>query len=168
MKTDKQKEVIQLIEQNKALIIKIVKAYCPDTNEQEDLSQEIILQLIKAYPKFDHKVKISTWMYRIALNVAISQFRKNQVKQKHFVSLPDKLIEIEDNTTESQSEELAILQNFIQELPPLNKALLIMYLDGNKHEEIATALGISVSNVGTKISRIKKHLEKRFKANNHG
>ena len=155
-------EIVALIEQHQALLYKVVTGYCTDVDEQEDLMQEIVFQLIKSYSNFDQKVKVTTWMYRVALNVAISYYRKLESRTKQFVPLNEKLVHIEENSTQEQNENLRQLKTFIQELPPLNRALLIMYLDGNTHSEIAEAMGISVSNVGTKISRIKNQLKKKF------
>ncbi len=157
-------EIVQLIEQHQALLYKVVHSYCPDRQEQEDLIQEIILQLIKAYPTFDHGVKVTTWMYQVAFNVAISHYRKIQTRQKYVVSMPDQLVQVAASEPTDMDEEVQQLRAFIQTLDPLNKALMIMYLDGNSHAEIAAALGISVSNVGTKIGRIKKRLQQQFKS----
>lgn len=155
-------EIVQLIEEHQKLIYKVVNSYCSNRQEQEDLIQEIIFQLIKSYPRFDHQVKVTTWMYRVAFNVSISHYRKMKNRQKYLVPMPEKLVKIDDTADHQPNEDLARLQAFIQELNPLNKAILIMYLDGSSHTEIAKAMGISVSNVGTKIGRIKKHLKKKF------
>jgi RNA polymerase sigma-70 factor (ECF subfamily) len=155
-------EIIALIEQHQALIYKVVHSYCPERAEQEDLAQEIILQLLKSYPRFDHGVKVTTWMYRVALNVAISHYRQLQTRQQHLAPMPEKLVSVAETGDEDLSEEVVQLRAFIQALPPLNRALMLMYLDGHSHAEIAAALGISTSNVGTKITRIKQQLKKHF------
>lgn len=155
-------EIVQLIEEHQKLIYKVVNSYCKDRQEQEDLIQEIIFQLIKSYPTFNHQVKVTTWMYRVAFNVSISHYRKMKKRQKYLVPMPEKLVKIDDTADHQPNEELAQLQAFIHELNPLNKAILIMYLDGSSHTEIAQTMGISVSNVGTKIGRIKKQLKKKF------
>jgi len=156
-------EIIQLIEKHQNLIYKIVNSYCSDSHEQEDLTQEIILQLIKSYEKFDHQVKVTTWMYRVALNVAISHYRKIKNRQRYIVPMPEKLVQVDATDDAGIDENLVRLRAFIQEFDPLNKAILIMYLDGNSHAEIAATMGISVSNVGTKISRLKQQLKQKFK-----
>jgi len=163
MQSEIQAEIAQLIEQHKKLIFKVVYSYCTDVHEQEDLTQEIILQLLKSYEKFDHKVKVTTWMYRVALNVAISHYRKIKSRQKYIVPMPDKLVKVDTTKETGINEDVVRLRSFIREFEPLNKAILIMYLDGNSHAEIAAAMGISVSNVGTKISRLKQELKKKFK-----
>lgn len=162
-KRDKRAEIVRYIEQHKALVYKVVNGYCSDAHEQEDLIQDIILQMIISYDTFDHNVKVTTWMYRVALNVSISYYRKIQTRKKHISPMPEQLIEIEDASTNETNEDVIRLRAFIQELAPLDRALFIMYLDGSAHAEISEAIGISVSNVGTKIGRIKKQLKDKFK-----
>ncbi|SDW33177.1 RNA polymerase sigma-70 factor, ECF subfamily [Lutibacter oricola] len=161
--SNKNIEIATLIEENRRLIYKVVNSYCTDVNEQEDLIQEIIFQIINSYQNFDHKVKTTTWMYKIAFNVAISHYRKTNNRKKYFAEMPSKVVTIEETYNHEMDEKVKMLRQFIQEFDPLNKAILIMYLDGNSHTEISKVVGISVSNVGTKIGRIKKQLQKKFK-----
>jgi len=156
-------EIVQLIEKNKGLIYKVANSYCANADEQEDLIQEIIFQIIKGYSNFDHKVKATTWMYKVAFNVSISHYRKIKNRQKYMVPMPDKFVRVEEQDENNADENIKRLHKFMEEFDPLNKALLIMYLDGNSHAEISQAMGISVSNVGTKIGRIKEQLKKKFK-----
>ena len=159
----KREKIVDLIDANKGLIYKVVSSYCSTVHEQEDLIQEIIYQIIKGYKNFDHKVKVTTWIYKVAFNVSISHYRKDKTRQKFFVPMPDKLVRVDESDESDLDENLKRLRMFIQELNPLNKAILIMYLDGNNHSEISEAMGISLSNVGTKINRIKKQLKIKFK-----
>ena len=161
-KMENHTEIVHLIEQHRRLIYKVVNSYCSDVHEQEDLIQEIIFQLIKGYEKFDHQVKVTTWMYKVAFNVSISHYRKLKSRQKYVVAMPDKLVSVEEDEEPDIDENLKRLRELIDELDPLNKAIFIMYLDDNSHAEISEAMGISVSNVGTKINRIKKQLKKKF------
>jgi RNA polymerase sigma-70 factor (ECF subfamily) len=156
-------DIVDIIEDNKNLIYKIVNSYCTDSNEQEDVIQEIIFQIIKSYENFDHKVKVTTWLYRVAFNITISHYRKQKTRKKHVVTMPSMIVAIDEDVTIEYDERIKQLRAFIQEFDPLNKAIVIMYLDGNSHKEISDAMGISVSNVGTKISRIKIQLKKKFK-----
>jgi len=156
-------DIVDIIEDNKNLIYKIVNSYCTDRNEQEDIIQEIIFQIIKSYKNFDYKVKVTTWLYRVAFNITISHYRKQKTRKKHVVAMPSKIVAIEEEDTDKYDERIKQLRAFIQEFDPLNKAIVIMYLDGNSHKEISEAMGISLSNVGTKISRIKTQLKKKFK-----
>lgn len=156
-------DIVDIIEDNKNLIYKIVNSYCTDSNEQEDVIQEIIFQVIKSYDNFDYKVKVTTWLYRVAFNITISHYRKQKTRKKHEVAMPSKIVAINEDVTNEYDEKIKQLRAFIQEFDPLNKAIVIMYLDGNSHKEISEAMGISLSNVGTKISRIKTQLKKKFK-----
>jgi len=156
-------DIVDIIEENKNLIYKIVNSYCTDRNEQEDILQEIIFQIIKSYKNFDYKVKVTTWLYRVAFNITISHYRKQKTRKKHVVAMPSKIVAIDEDVTNEYDERIKQLRAFIQEFDPLNKAIVIMYLDGNSHKEISEAMGISLSNVGTKISRIKTQLKKKFK-----
>ncbi|NBC04629.1 MAG: sigma-70 family RNA polymerase sigma factor [Bacteroidetes bacterium] len=155
--------LIQIIEENKGIIYKVVNSYCDDPNDQEDLVQEIIYHMLEGYPRFNHRSKITTWMYRVALNVSISYLRKSKTRKKYIGQMPEKIIEIKTEENEMVDSEIIQLQKIIQNLDELNRAIMIMYLDGNSHDEIAEVLDISVSNVGTKIYRIKKRLKEHFK-----
>lgn len=156
-------DLIQIIEQNKGIIYKVVNSYCDDLDEQEDLVQEIIYHLLDGYDRFNHRSKITTWMYRVALNVSISFFRKSKTRKKYIGQMPEKIMEIKEEENEPMDKEVLQLRQFIQNLDELNRAIMILYLDGNSHEDIAEVLDISVSNVGTKIHRIKQRLKEHFK-----
>ncbi|NBC02253.1 MAG: sigma-70 family RNA polymerase sigma factor [Bacteroidetes bacterium] len=157
-------DLIQIIEENKGIIYKVVNSYCDDPNDQEDLVQEIIYHLLEGYDRFDHRSKVTTWMYRVALNVSISFYKKSKTRKKYISQMPEKMIQIKaDENEKTMDPEIAQLQKFIQNLDELNRAIMIMYLDSNSHEEIAEVMDLSVSNVGTKIYRIKNQLKEHFK-----
>lgn len=154
-------EFIKVIEAHKRIIFKICNAYCKAPADREDLAQEIIYQLFRSWEKYDPAFKHSTWVYRVALNVAISLFRTN-TRSGHTVLLGDTFIEIADNNNDELEENLRTLRILIQELKELDRALMILYLDDKSYKEIAAILGISESNVGTKVSRIKETLKQKF------
>lgn len=155
-------DFLTIIEANKRIIFKICNAYCRNASDREDLAQEIIFQLWKAWPSFNSDYKLSTWMYRIALNVAISFYRKER-KSTSTVLMGDQLIEIADETVEDGLEtNLNALQQFINELKELDRALMILYLEEKSHKEMAEIIGISTTNVATKIGRIKEQLKQKF------
>lgn len=157
------KEVfLQLLESNKGIIFKVCNMYCSDPEDQKDLVQEVIIQLWNSHEKFDGRSKLSTWIYRVALNVAISSYRKTKTKSKHIAAFEVDFLEIAEETPQENDEDLKLLKHFIDQLDELNKALIILYLDENNYEEIAAILNISPSNVGTKINRIKKRLKEQF------
>jgi len=154
---------LKIIESHKLIIFKVCNSYCKDSEDQKDLFQEVILQLWNAFPSYDETYKFSTWVYRISLNVAISSYRKLKTKNKHFSRLEEEMVSIQADDDQGKNEELQLLQAFISQLEELNKALIILYLGGYSHQEIAEMLGISKSNVGSKINRIKNKLKTQFK-----
>lgn len=152
-------EFAQLIRQHAALIQKIAYAYCRDATDREDLVQEIAVQLWRAREKYDPRFRRTTWIYRIALNVAISMFRRERRHRERREAIDEQAIGVEPV---EPSAELRVLLACIDELGPLDRALVVLYLEGNDHAAIAEVLGISVSNVGTKIGRIKGRLRAAF------
>ena len=156
-------DLIQVIEDNRGIIYKVVSSYCTDPNDQEDLVQEIMVHLLEGFERFNHQSKVTTWIYRVALNVSISFYRKSKTRRKYISPMPDKIIQVRtDENDENMNQDVIKLRQFIQNLDELNRAVMIMYLDGNSHEDIADVLAISESNVGTKIHRIKKKLKEQF------
>ncbi|MDF9797715.1 RNA polymerase sigma factor (sigma-70 family) [Catalinimonas alkaloidigena] len=161
MKKDKE-TFLRVLEQHKKIIFKVCNAYCYDPEDRKDLVQEVIVQLWRSFSKYDEQYKLSTWMYSIALNVAISFYRKESKISQRTFSLNDSFLLITETEDHADEENLKLLRQFINQLAPLNRALMILYLDEHSHEEIANILEISVSNVGTKINRIKQKLRKQF------
>lgn len=155
-------DFLSIIDANKRIIFKICNSYCKNADDREDLAQEIIFQLWKSWSSFNANYKLSTWMYRIALNVAISFYRKER-KTTDTVLMGDHVIEIADEQIEEILEtKLNALQQFINELKPLDKALMILYLEEKPQKEIAEIMGITSTNVATKIGRIKEQLKQKF------
>lgn len=146
------------VDEHKRILYKVAHVYCRDPESREDLVQEITIQLWRAFGKFDRKRRFSTWMYRIALNVAISYQRRENVRMRHVISDEQRLLETASET-QSQPEEIRLLYQFIEGLDPLNKALLLLYLDEHSYREIAGIVGISESNVASKLSRLKDKLK---------
>ncbi|MES2329162.1 MAG: sigma-70 family RNA polymerase sigma factor [Bacteroidota bacterium] len=168
MQTPADKEhFLRLIEENKAIIYKICNSYCPNKADREDLAQEIIYQLWRSGHSLDPDRRFSTWMYRVALNVAISFYRKT-FQGNTVVSLSGEEENIADNTnTGEQEENLKRLQTFIYALKELERALMILYLESKTYKEIAEILGITETNVATRISRIKEKLKQKFLTTNN-
>jgi RNA polymerase sigma factor (sigma-70 family) len=155
---------IATIRNNQNLIYKICYSYCYNPDLRKDLEQEILLQLWRSFNKFDGRVKISTWMYRIALNTAISFLRNDKKFENQKLSIDEAIISLPSNEYEvEQDENVALLYEFINMLNELDKALILLYLDNFKHKEISAVLGISESNVATKMHRIKNNLKEQFK-----
>jgi RNA polymerase sigma-70 factor (ECF subfamily) len=158
-----QEEFLKLIDDNKAIIYKICNSYCPNSSDRPDLAQEITYQLWKSGKSFSGEHKFSTWMYRVALNVAISFYRKQKTNTRQFSS-GDHLPELEDKDDGSgiKEENSNLLQQLINELKELDRALIILYLEEKSYKEISEILGISESNAATKVGRIKEKLKQKF------
>lgn len=155
------KKFLDLIEENKRIIFKICNSYCPNKQERNDLAQEMVYHLWKSYQGYNPALKFSTWMYRIALNVAISFYRKEK-KSKPHIAITEHLVLFE-NTAEPETENnLSLLLKFIHQLKEIDKSVMLLYLDDKSYREIAEITGISESNVATKINRIKDRLKSNF------
>jgi RNA polymerase sigma factor (sigma-70 family) len=151
-----------VVDQHKKILYKVCNSYCRNRDDRDDLAQEIIIQLWRSFGKFDERYRFSTWMYRIALNVAISFYRRENTRTRYVISDEQHLLEAIDEVKD-QPEEIRLLYEFIDGLDPLNKALVLLYLDGNNYQEIAEVLGISETNVATKISRLKSKMKQEFR-----
>ena len=150
-----EKEFIELVNNNRALIFKVCNLYCRDREIRQDLFQEVVLQLWKSFPGFRNESSGSTWIYRVALNTAISNFRKEQKKPgKNPISRIE--FEIPDmSDPDDRKENRNILHMAIEKLSDIEKAIIMFYLDEKTYDEISEIAGISVSNVGVRINRIK-------------
>ncbi|WP_374950195.1 RNA polymerase sigma factor [Mucilaginibacter sp.] len=156
-------QFLHLIQHNKKLIFKVCNTYCTDPEDRKDLVQEVIIQLWRSFPKYNEQYKLSTWMYRIALNTAISFYRSDNRRRSNTTTLSDSLIEIpNDDTSFELNEKISLLYQFIGRMNKLDKALMILYLDNNSYKDMAEVMGISETNVATKISRLKQHLKQQF------
>ena len=157
---------ISVIKDNQNLIYKICCTYCANRENRKDLQQEILMQLWNSFSKYDGRVKISTWIYRIALNTAISFYRNDCKHNGRKVTIDASIISLSNfEYVPEQDENLALLYQFIDKLNEMDKALILLYLDDNKYKDMAEILGISETNVATKISRIKKILKEHFSNN---
>ena len=149
----------RMIDRHAGIVRKVAATYCRDGDDRADLAQEILAQLWQAWPRYDSTRPFSTWMYRIALNVAMSRMRDVYRGVRHFVPLADEHNEIAGAAVDHEAnEQLAALERVAAGLDELNRALLLLYLDDRSHREIAEILGLSESNVGTKIARLKQRL----------
>lgn len=154
-----EKQFVVLINQHIGLIYKVCNIYCRDPEDRKDLFQEIILQLWKGYPTFREQAQFSTWLYRVALNTAISNYRRAVRRPQS--SLTEAGIDIPDPGELSFGDEkIRLLYKAIEQLTPIEKAMILLHLDGCTYNEIAAIAGISNNNVGVKLNRIKTKLEK--------
>jgi RNA polymerase sigma factor (sigma-70 family) len=155
---------VSVVRDHRNLIYKICYSYCADPESRKDLQQEILLQLWRSIDKFDGRAKLSTWIYKVALNTAIFYHRKNDKHKSGRVPLEGDVISLAEFAPDAALEEkLVLLQRFIEQLGELDKALILLYLDDNRYKDMGEILGLSETNVATKINRIKKALKEQFK-----
>ena len=150
-----------LLHEHRAIVFKIANTYCWQTEDRADLAQEIAAQLWKAWPRYDPSRLFTTWMYRIALNVAITFVRKEVRRQK--VSVPLEEDDVHETTAATGVDSVhqgrvQRLQEFIKRQTPLDRALLLLYIEEKSQKEIAEVLGITSTNVSTKINRLKQKI----------
>jgi len=155
---DRSEAFRELLERHRKIVFKVASTYCRDPHDRADLAQEIAAQLWRSFPAYDGQRVFSTWMYRIALNVAISFRRHSGLRERDVVALDVDLHDIAADGTQSQDDIVQALYRCIDKLDPLNRALLLLYLDERSQREIAEILGITETNVATKIGRLKLRL----------
>ena len=148
----------KLIKEHEAIILKVCNVYCREAADRDDLYQDILIQLWKAFPRFSGQSKVTTWMYRIAFNTAVSRFRKVQKAPK-----PEPIPDHMPAETTADSEQLQALYAALDCLNKIERAIMMLYLDGVKYQEIGEIMGLSESNVGFKINRIKGKLRQHLK-----
>lgn len=154
--SDPKSEFVQILLQHQQIVHKICRAYCPTVDARRDLFQEIALQLWRAYPTFRGDAKKSTWIYRVALNVAISDVRRSKPRSAPLTESLHQLPEMEAD--EDTNEQIAALYRAIYTLSDLEKALVLLYFEDKSMEEIAGLTGITVGHVRVKMHRIREKL----------
>ncbi len=167
MTRDAHREFADLLERHRGIVLKVAGSYAANPDDRADLAQDIAAQLWRAWPSYAPERPVTTWMYRIALNVAISHLRGRSLRDRHHVPYDEALhadgdqgAAIDDDHETGQ--RLRMLERVIAALPPLDRALMLLYLDERSQREIADVLGISESNVSTRISRLKQRLRDEF------
>lgn len=157
----KEEKFISIIKKNEGVIFKITSLYTDNRDDQKDLYQDVVYQLWKSFDFFRSESKISTWMYRIALNTALTRLKKSKRLGK-FVPIEKVIMQQTENCNTEFEEKLKVMYSHIKMLNELEKGLMLLLLEGKKYEEIAEIVGLSPSNVGTRISRIKQKLKEQI------
>jgi RNA polymerase sigma factor (sigma-70 family) len=155
---NKQKKFERILNEHKALIFKVAKSYTNGSEALKDLSQEIALQLWSSLDSYDENLKLSTWLYRVALNTAISSLRKRSTIDKHHIFDNDAIQFAADEA--EVFNERDELDRLLKQLEVYDRSLIILHLEGLSHQEIAEIMNMSVSNVGTRLQRAKHTLTK--------
>ena len=148
------------LEQHQNIVHKVCRIYTNNQDAHNDLFQEITIQLWKAYPKFRGEAKFSTWMYRVALNTAITLYRKSKrsIQTQDFDSVLYRIQSKEYDDTEEQ--QLKFLYKAIHELSDIEKALVFLYLEDKNYKEISETMGFTEVNARVKMNRVKNKLKK--------
>lgn len=153
-----EEEFLKIVKQHERIIYKVCYLYSSKTASLGDLYQESLLNIWKAFPKFRHECKVSTWIYRISLNTCISFIRKEK-NMPEFISLTQEVGELA-NEKDELHEMLRQLYRMINRLGQLDKSIILLYLEEKSYEEISEITGLTVTNVATKLGRIKDKLKK--------
>ena len=158
MNKELEHQFVSELESNQNIVHKVCTLYTNDRDSHKDLFQEITIQLWKAYPKFRGDSKFSTWMYRVALNTAITLYRKSKrrIKTQDYESVIFKIKA--DEYDETEEEQLKLMYKAVKQLGDIDKALVFLYLEDKDYSEISETLGISEVNARVKMSRIKNKL----------
>lgn len=159
----------EILNKNKGIIFRVVNYYCKDADDKKDLEQEILIQIWLSYKKYNDEFAWSTFIYRIALNVSIGFYKKQKRRKDKFINV-NLFIEthLQNETPLVIDDDLRVLNEFIFQLNDINKALMILYLQEKSYAEIGLILGISETNISTKINRLKIQLKEYFKKNKNG
>ncbi|HNX54563.1 MAG TPA: sigma-70 family RNA polymerase sigma factor [Prolixibacteraceae bacterium] len=154
-----EKEFTQIITENQGIIHKVCSVYCDLEEDRRDLFQEILAQLWKSYPSFRNESKFSTWMYRVALNTAITSFKKDK-RQPDKSGISYESLQLAEEIYDSvEEEQIKILNKAISQLSGIEKSIILLFLEDKKYEEIAEITGITQNYVRVKMNRIKKKLK---------
>ncbi|MFT3756901.1 MAG: sigma-70 family RNA polymerase sigma factor [Pseudoxanthomonas sp.] len=158
MTLDTRQHFAELLERHRGIVVKVAGSYAWHPDDRAELMQEIAAQAWRAFPRYDGERAFSTWLYRIALNVAISHVRDQ--RGRHDVPLDEQAHDLaDDNAFDPEREQhVRLLHRFIRKQKPLDRALLLLYLEDRSLRETAEILGISETNVATKIGRLKQRL----------
>ena len=157
---ERDEQFLEMIRQNEGIIFKVASFYVDKEHPIGDLYQEVVLNLWKGYPSFGGESKYSTWIYRIALNTCVSFYRRNRINVS-YVDISTDIPDVVDN-----NEEIQELYKLINRLGKIERALVLLYLDDKPYKEIAEITGLSVTNVATKLSRIKDKLKQMSNGEN--
>ncbi|MDM1556801.1 MULTISPECIES: RNA polymerase sigma factor [Chryseobacterium] len=162
MSTGQEKTFIEFFKPNQKLIHKICRIYTDNIEDHEDLFQEITIQLWKSFPTFKGDSKFSTWMYRVALNTAITLFRKPQKSKSQAVNIDVSSLKMEYEVYEDDEHKLQKMYKAIYALSDVEKALIMMYLEDKPYKEIGEILGITEGNARVKMNRAKNNLKTKI------
>ena len=158
---DKKELFTSAIKDNESFIYKIASVYTNTIEDRNDLVQEIIYQLWKSFDSFNQQAALSTWMYRVALNVSLYQLKLSK-KRISTIPIDEQVLNSRETDNSADDEAWKLFKQQIDNLNLLDKAIVMLYFDNKSYDEIAEIIGISKSNVGTKLLRIKEKLKSQI------
>ena len=154
----KQTHFLELIEQHKGILHKVARMYMDNSEDQNDLIQEIVLQLWKSFERFEGNSQFSTWMYRFSLNTALTFFKKEKKKTDRYTFL-ENIDQVDEVDSDEKETQLELFYKAVHELNKVEKALIFLFLEGQSHKEIGSNLGISEGNARVKLNRTKEKIQ---------
>jgi len=158
----RQDAFMALLERHRPILYKIVNAYAHAPSDRDDLAAEAVAALWSAFPRYDASRRFSTWMYRVVLNVAIS-FARSERRRSERQVLPGALAGLDRAAAApAEDERVERLAAVVADFGELDKALVLLYLDGEPYDTIASIVGLSETNVATKLSRLKRRIKERL------
>jgi RNA polymerase sigma factor (sigma-70 family) len=154
-------DFLNIIKENEGIIYKLVRIYAEQHDDQKDLYQEIVYQLWKSFHTFQGKSKISTWIYKIALNTSLAYIN---VKKKHSrtISFQDVNIQIEEKNDSKLDDKITEVYQHIRQLNEIDKAIVFLFLEGRSYDEMAEIMGFTTTNISTRLNRIKVKLKSQI------
>jgi RNA polymerase sigma-70 factor (ECF subfamily) len=154
-------DFLDTIKENERAILKLVRIYADQHEDQKDLYQEIIYQLWKSFHSFQGNSKISTWIYKVALNTSLAHIN---FKNKHSktISIQDIGLQFEENNDTQLEEKITEMYQHIKQLNEIDKAIVFLFLEGKSYDEIADIMGFTTTNIGTRLNRIKMKLKNQI------
>ena len=165
-RTDDAGRFADLLQRHRGILYKVAQVYCQAREDRADLIQDIMLELWRSFDRYDGRAAFSTWMHRVAVNVAISFFRGESRRIRDALPIDAFAMDLAaaDRSMEAAAGDLAALHQLIAQLDELNRAIVLLYLEGYAQDEIADIVGLGSSNVGTRIQRIKQRLQRDYAA----
>ncbi len=160
-------EFIACISEHERIIFKVCKMYCRSCDDEQDLFQDILLQLWQSFPSFKRDSKVSTWMYRVALNTAITRLR-NEKKKPEQQTIDNDALQIPNTINDPKDENFELMMRAIEKLSNVEKAIMVLYMEDHSYREMAEVMGMTESNIGFKINQIKTKLKTTVNVLNYG
>ncbi|PWN66901.1 RNA polymerase sigma factor [Chryseobacterium phosphatilyticum] len=156
-----------LINQHKGIIYKASRIYADSVEDREDLQQEILIQLWKSYQNFKGNSEFSTWMYRVAINTAITYLKKEKRRSNNHTDAPNHFEVQQEDYNPVKDRQLEVFYTAVQELNSLEKAVIFYFMEGMSHKEIGNNLGLSEGNARVKLNRTKEKIQHIIKKSNY-